>query len=160
MITGVPSLADLGLVGVKQTLFGRGPEHNEPAGNCMQAALATALGARLGDVPHFLHEWPDDWWPRMNRWLLEHHGLQLVGVSAGTWTPPEAVHLAVGTTVRSSRHVVVAFAGRCIFDPHPSDAGLSEVDSYELFIAARPSMTPALGRVPEGVCNARQHAAQ
>ena len=46
-------LADLGLVGITQTILGRGPEFGEPMSNAMPAALATVLGLPLTAVPHF-----------------------------------------------------------------------------------------------------------
>jgi hypothetical protein len=46
-------LADVGLVGITQTVPGRGPEFGEPTGNAMQAALATVFGLPLTAVPHF-----------------------------------------------------------------------------------------------------------
>lgn len=132
-------LSDFGLVGVKQTLFGRGIDHNEPPGNCMQAALATVLGLRLDQVPHFLAY--NDWWAQCNAWLLKRYALHLLNFkwTSNDWPLPPVVHFMIGRTVRNSDHVVVAFAGETIFDPHPSDAGLSEPNSVEVFITANPS---------------------
>jgi hypothetical protein len=133
-----PLLWRLGLIGVKQTNFGRGPDHGEECGNCMQAALATVLGRALDEVPHFLAEGPEgDWWERMNDWLLQWHRVALIGLKAGDWHVPRVVHLMQGQTVRGSSHVVVGFAGEMIWDPHPNNDGLSVVEHIEIFAAQR-----------------------
>lgn len=134
------TLADLGLTGVKQTILGRGPDFNEPPGNCMQAVLATVLGAPLESVPHFLEQWSGiEWWAQCNAWLLDRHAVALIHLAAGDWPVPPVVHLMVGKTVRGSDHVVVGYGGVCIWDPHPSDAGLVTVEGLELFVAQSPS---------------------
>lgn len=130
--------AKLHVHGVRQTIFGRGPEFNEEPGNCMQAAIATVLGQRLEAVPHFLAAWTDDWWDRMNEWLLEHFQVALMGLQAGDWRVPRVIHLMQGRTVRGSAHVVVGYAGELLWDPHPSDVGLEKVETIEMFTAADP----------------------
>lgn len=134
-----PLLVRLGLVGVKQTILGRGPDFGEPPGNCMQAALATVLGRRLQDVPHFLEHGDADWWEQMNDWLLEHHQVALIGLAVGDWHVPRVLHLMQGLTVRDTKHVVVGYAGEQVWDPHPSDDGLVRVDNLEVFVSQRPS---------------------
>lgn len=135
----VSTLDLLGLKPVKQTVLGRGPTHNEPCGNCMQAALATALGLPLEAVPHFLKDGSDDgWWERMNEWLVRNFQVSLISLKVGDWDIPPVVHLMQGKTVRDSEHVVVGYAGQMIHDPHPSNAGLSEVDHIEVFVACYP----------------------
>lgn len=133
------TLETLGLTGVKQTILGRGPDFKEPAGNCMQAVLATVLGRSLETVPHFLEQWSDiEWWSQCNAWLIEHHAVALIHLNAGDWPVPPVLHLMVGKTVRGSDHVVVGFGGVCIFDPHPSDDGLVTIEAHELFVAQTP----------------------
>ena len=142
-------LADLGLDGVTQTILGRGPEFGEPTSNGMQAALATVFGLPLDAVPHFPDTEPNaGWWDRMNAWLAEHYGVVLVSCTAGTWEVPRVLHLTQGNTVRDVPHVVVAFGGQLLHDPHPSRAGLSTVLSHELFLAVHPSGVDALRCVP------------
>lgn len=150
------TLDALGLVGIKQTILGRGPEHGEEAGNCHQAALATVLGVQLEDVPHFLARWTaddpaDDWWDRQQNWLREYHSLEMLALDAdkmrysdGRLWAPKGLHLLVGRTVRDSTHVVVGYDGEMIFDPHPSNAGLTEITYIEIFIALRPSRVAPL----------------
>lgn len=139
---GAPiTLEDLGLIGITQTAFGRGPDHGESMGNCMQAAVATALGFRLEEVPHFVAG-GEDWWDRMNAWLTRNAGLVLLGTAAGDWTVPPVLHLTQGRTVRDSQHVVVSFGGQMVWDPHPSRAGLAEVLHQEFFLAVQPSLKP------------------
>lgn len=101
----------------------------------MQAVLATVLRLPLEEVPHFLEaSVGDDWWDQMNVWLMSLAGVALIGLTAGEWNVPAVLHLSQGLTVRGSEHVVVSFAGRTIWDPHPSRAGLTEVRHHELFV--------------------------
>ena len=142
-------LADVGLDGVTQTILGRGPEFGEPTSNGMQAALATVFGLPLDAVPHFPDTEPNaGWWDRMNAWLAEHYGVVLVSCTAGTWEVPRVLHLTQGNTMRDVPHVVVAFGGQLLHDPHPSRAGLSTVLSHELFLAVHPSGVDTLRCVP------------
>jgi hypothetical protein len=137
-VTAFDALTAHGLTGVTQTVIGRGPEHNEPCGNCLQAALATILGLPLDEVPHFLENGPAaGWWDRMNAWLIARFGVALLGLtSEGGWEVPPVLHLMQGRTIRDSEHVVVGFAGRMVWDPHPSRAGLVDVKHHEMFVSS------------------------
>lgn len=126
------------LLGVRQTIYGRGPDFGEEPGNCMQAALATVLGQRLEAVPHFLARGDADWWDQMNNWLLLHFSCALMGLQAGDWQVPPVLHLMQGKTVRGSSHVVVGYAGELLWDPHQDETGLSEVQTIEMFTAIDP----------------------
>lgn len=119
-----------------------------PIGNCWQTAVACVLDVDPDALPaQAAYDWrrtredgtvergPGYWTP-LQAYLRTHHGLAYVEMHY----PPEvlaclriadpgALHLMTGTTVRSAalgglRHVVVARNGACVWDPHPSRAGL------------------------------------
>ena len=108
------------------------------------------LGVPLHAVPHFLANGPEPgWWDRMQAWLTEHHGFALMGWTAGGWDVPPVLHLTQGRTAGGAAHVVVAFGGRLLHDPHPSNAGLSEPLTHELFLIVRPRALATVTRSPD-----------
>lgn len=90
-------------------------------GNCLQAAIASALGLDLDAVPHFgAFTW---WEPAVRLWLRGRClDWRLVsGIPAGR-------SIVVGTTIRETGdHAVVGDDGKVVWDPHPSRAGLVTV---------------------------------
>jgi hypothetical protein len=100
-------------------------------GNCLQAAVASALDLPLDDVPHFL-EADEDWWTAMVDFLSAHgHVAHKQAPLHGA--PP--LGLAIGLSPRDWTHAVLCRDG-AQWDPHPSRAGLTEVGSYVAFEAA------------------------
>jgi hypothetical protein len=98
-------------------------------GNCLQAAIASALGLELDAVPHF---GAFTWWDAAVRMWLRGRSLDWLYVSAGEGLPSERCIL-VGTSPRpSGLHAVVAEGGR-IWDPHPSRDGLTEIRGAYVF---------------------------
>jgi predicted XRE-type DNA-binding protein len=107
---------------VDQTLF----NSETTQGNCMQAAVASLLDLPLSEVPHFAES---------NNavvcWDLFETFLEGCGKTvdlAPELRIPDTPYLASGTTVRGTRHMVVMHEGKLLHDPHPSRAGLLEVD--------------------------------
>jgi hypothetical protein len=96
-------------------------------GNCLQAALAAALGLDLDAVPHV---GAFTWWEPAARLWLRGRGLDWRMV-AGI---PPGRSIVVGPTVRATGdHAVVGDDGEVAWDPHPSRAGLTSVKhSYVL----------------------------
>lgn len=90
--------------------------------NCLQAAIATALGLPLEAVAH----WGGyaRWEPALRLWLRG-RGLdwrQADGI-------PKGRSIVIGPTVRGTGdHAVVGDGGEIAWDPHPSRAGLTRVD--------------------------------
>ena len=98
-------------------------------GNCLQAAIASALGLDLDAVPHF---GAFVWWDAAARLWLRGRSLDWSWVPASQGLPEERCIL-VGTSPRpSGLHAVVAENGR-IWDPHPSRAGLTEIRNAYVF---------------------------
>lgn len=90
-------------------------------GNCLQAAMASALGLDLDAVPHFAAF--EDWPAAVDLWLRG-RGLTARVVE---WIPPGR-SIVIGSTVRGTgRHAVVGDDCRVVWDPHPSQAGLTSV---------------------------------
>jgi hypothetical protein len=90
-------------------------------GNCLQAAVASALGLDLDAVAHF---GSFTWWEPALRLWLRGRGLdwrQVDGI-------PQGRSIVVGSTKRGTGdHAVVGDGGEVAWDPHPSRAGLVEV---------------------------------
>lgn len=115
-----------------------------PRGNCWQTAVACLLEVE----PDVLPSQFDSYQPmehegkpymRLNynnllqAYLRKHHGLAYVEFhqpeEALAQLRIEGFHLMTGITERSKdyngeRHVVVGLNGNCVWDPHPSHAGL------------------------------------
>lgn len=150
------------MIPVLQTIFAdpeRGDGHNAEgiAGNCYQAALASVLELPLEQVPHFAQdgvhrcESSGEWLTARGLVRSFYDGdarLALrypLRVEPGTdfWgTPVESLvgALGAGPSPRGPwRHVVVLDpeTGDMLHDPHPSGAGVLEVDEVELIFAAQ-----------------------
>lgn len=130
---------------VRQTiLYSAERERAGIYGNCLQAALASALGMDLDAVPNFA---AFTWWePAARLWLR--------GVGAD-WrmTPPPvpaARSVVVGRSPRQTGdHAVVGEDGRVAWDPHPDGTGLTEVSRcyvLESWPAGVPSACVICGR--------------
>lgn len=91
-------------------------------GNCLQSALASALGLDLDAVPHMA---AFAWWEPAARLWLRGRGLdwrQVDGIPPGR-------SIVVGSTTRETgAHAVVGDGGEIAWDPHPSRSGLVKVD--------------------------------
>lgn len=108
------------MIPVTQTILHDDPEGR--VGNCLQAAVASALNLELDEVPHFAQE--ELWELSMLEWLKARGFMVL--------TCPVIRHIplgvAYGISPRGVMHAVVVQDGAMVFDPHPSRAGLVRVD--------------------------------
>lgn len=110
-----------------QTIF-VDPANPKQIGNCLQAVIASVLELPLDEVPHFAQVDEDtegavNWWAYLLAWLRD-RGWRL----DGTIMPdPGEVYLASGPSPRGVKHIVAYQHGRLLHDPHPSEAGLLEV---------------------------------
>ena len=89
--------------------------------NCMQCCVSYMLGLPLVDVPHFAD---GGGWDQFAS-FVESKGYSAVMLPGEH--EPEADYLASGRTERGTSHMVVMNDGKLVFDPHPSNAGLSSV---------------------------------
>lgn len=116
-------------------LLSHDPE-NGIHGDCMRTVIACLLDLQPQDVPHFLHDGCDGgvFMERIDAYL-ESKGLALVGVpfsdtpdkvmEAMTYNNPNITYMISGQSARGVNHVVIARNGEILWDPHPSNAGLS-----------------------------------
>lgn len=111
-----------------QTIFHGDAEGR--AGNCTQAAIATILGLELDQVPDFNNVFRDEpnhvFWDSIDEFFAS-KGWDFSVCSA--LTCPPGIYLAAGPSPRGVRHMVVYRDGELFWDPHPSRAGISHVDS-------------------------------
>lgn len=110
---------------VTQTHNSPGPARlGDVPGNCMQAAVASALCLPLESVPHFVL-FGGSWEQALRLWA-DWVGLTVNRVD--TREIPDGVSVLLGITRRSpTHHAVVGFDGAQVWDPHPSGEGLAIV---------------------------------
>jgi len=128
---------------------------NGQIGDCWACCIAAVLGIPRNEVPHFLQEDPSGQRmdPDTQRWL-NNRGFVLIHVEGADFnyprwageTVPMLPVIAAGPTPRSKRvgqhHAVVMLGGKLVYDPHPSDDGLTwVVDQYLIVRAAATEMT-------------------
>ena len=125
----------------KQTIL-HDPE-NGKHGNCLSAVLASLLHVNIEDIPIFTEPYPI-WQQQLNAWLRP-YGLAYIQVSEfSKWCRDYGIegcyHELGGTTERSVdiSHACVGRDGEFLFDPHPDDTGLSEIEAAGIFIALEP----------------------
>ena len=132
------------MAGVTQTiLYDADAERRGVLGNCLQAAVAAAMGLELGAVPHFA---AFTWWEPAARLWLRGRGLDWQmkpGIPAGR-------SIVVGRSPRQTgAHAVVGQDGEIVWDPHPDRSGLVDViHSYLLVqwpVPGEPSACVACG---------------
>lgn len=124
-------------------------------GDCWRAGIASIIGRSIGQVPHFVRDYPDldgdetaRWFDETCRWLTEHHG-----VTALFYDQPEQVraenrreisaypHILIdGNSPRfgNVKHVVIgdATTGEILHDPHPDRTGLTTVTGAFVLVDA------------------------
>jgi hypothetical protein len=86
----------------------------------------------------------------IDRWTRERFGLSIVCLevpAGGVPYMPDVEHMMSGMGNRGLRHAVVARRGEMIHDPHPSRAGLLDVDRIYLFV---PVVLPVGGSLTGG----------
>ena len=125
----------------------------EPPGNCFAACLASIMETSLDDVPQpgesDREEWSERYWQSLAD-FVHARGFELVqfdppkhpdGRSGRPWTTGEllrgkrALCILSGPGPRGTKHAVVGtLAFELVHDPHPSRAGLLEVDCIEMLV--------------------------
>jgi hypothetical protein len=110
-----------------------------PEGNCWTACVASILEVSLDDLRDveaahaeqaqlYLEGVDWDWTPILK--VLHGHAVTL------GWWPPETrlagYTIACGPAPRGLDHACVALDGEVVHDPHPSRAGLREIELYTL----------------------------
>lgn len=111
------------MVAVDQTRFG----DEGPGGNCLVACVASIMDLSIGEMPEISTDDPY-WWETLQKWLSDRrwkirHRPRAADVPAG-------YAIANGPADRGLLHSCVALDGVIVHDPHPSRAGLIEVNSW------------------------------
>ncbi len=112
---------------VKQTkLYTPDGIHN---GNCYAACIASLLDLPLWMVP----PWEDmfgrgAWYVRTEEWLLRMFNLKIVKTKGHAVEDMPEFYIANGLSPRDVYHSVIYSAGKLVHDPHPSDAGVAEIE--------------------------------
>lgn len=112
---------------VTQTILAS-PELNAVGvyGNCIQAAVASAIGWPLDAVPHFgaFRDWDAALrlWAEGEEFVYRRHDKPMRAIPPGRC-------LYIGPSPRGYTHVVVGVDGKVAWDPHPSRDGLTAIDS-------------------------------
>jgi len=103
-------------------------------GDCFRTCLACLLNVPPEDVPHFLAEGNDAFWPAVTEWL-SHHKLSLFHVPfsgddlQGLFRSmqhlnPDLLYLLAGKSPRGVNHQVIAQGDRILHDPSTEGGGL------------------------------------
>lgn len=93
--------------------------------NCMQCAVAYLLRLPLDQVPHFAESGiAEECWDMFDDFFLA-RGEMIVMYPANKTSDTE--YLVSGKSPRGVGHMVVMKEGRLLFDPHPSNQGLSKI---------------------------------
>lgn len=117
----------------KQTIL-HDPE-NGLFGDCFRTCIACLLDLHPLQVPHFCDQWvkDKDIMPEVNKWLALRN---LIMFSAAYESDVDTVlnylknvnkgvyFMVSGMSERGANHVVIAYEGKIVHDPHPSNAGL------------------------------------
>lgn len=118
---------------VDQTTFGH------PGGNCYSACVASILGLPVSEVPYFMDDPPPAWHERLDAFLAP-RGLYALHFQIADreiydrnnlW--PKGFYILCGKSPRGD-HAVVGCGPNVAHDPHPSRAGLTEVDGFALIV--------------------------
>lgn len=114
---------------------------NVDPGNCWQTAVACILDLDPAELPDqvAIEAAKKSYSNALNAFLERHHGLmysEVYDYQIGALAVRDpGWHMLVGPTVRTAsnggrNHVVVARHGVMVWDPHPSRAGLIEVERW------------------------------
>lgn len=106
---------------------------NGVRGNCVAACLASVTGAPIETFDHIINAY--DWWSAFEESCKE-YGFSPLRMPVDDERPVilPGVHFGSGLSERGFRHMCVYSNGTLIHDPHPSRAGLVEVDMWTLLV--------------------------
>jgi hypothetical protein len=120
---------------------------------CWEACIASILEVSLDSVPVIDR---DRDWGGLEAWL-SHYNIRLASLGfkiIREYVPgDDEIFLIRGYTIqggvspRGIGHSVVALDGHMVHDPHPSRAGLTKIDCYDLLIPLDPAQN--IPRTPQ-----------
>lgn len=121
---------------------GDGHDADGNPGDCLRACVASLLGEPYDHVPHFAQH--RSWWDYMRRWARGRGGDFACVPPRGhsiRWAlinpEPGTLYLGGGPSPRGPfRHVVLVDVDLAlVHDPHPSGAGLLDVDEVFVYVS-------------------------
>lgn len=115
-----------------------------PRGECVRTTYAMLFDEPISAIPRFDPEALAGRNQRAaeNEWLASRgFGLFEFKMPPGVAVPddvldnvPDVYHLISGPSERGFMHRCLGFAGRVVADPHPSQAGLLQIESFALVV--------------------------
>ena len=104
-------------------------------GNCLQAATASILDLPLDEVPNF-HDCEQGFWQGFKD-FIKSRGYVVMALRKDGWCRHSGAHyLAYGQSPRGVTHAVVYCRGVLAHDPHPSRAGILDVEEINVLVRA------------------------
>lgn len=124
-------------------------KENGECGDCWRCCIACILQIAPAEVPHFVEDYKSHAFVESAKWLRQ-RGIWLIegqSLKHPDWDCPEVEELpiiATGPSCRSKgmgqHHAVVTINGDVVYDPHPSNAGLTAIcHQYALVGMYRPN---------------------
>jgi len=121
-----------------QTIFGN------KKGNCFAACFASIFEIPLEEIPNFV-DVKESWWKGVVDWCAEHgvfpFPVDVEQSKKSGWGLPPGYTILSGKSPRGDwLHSVVARGGTVVHDPHPSCAGLEDIQECLVFIVLDPAL--------------------
>ena len=128
------------MIPIDQTVLRLPTDPSGPPGNCFAACIASILEIPIDQIPQPNSDDVENWgrdggyWERLAKWLRSIGWHLLDCAQPWPWsTAMEADYegcywIASGPGPRGSKHSVVCCGWQIAHDPHPSRAGLMEID--------------------------------
>ena len=110
--------------------------HPDVRGDCTRAAIASLFAMPLDAVPDFNADDPVAFYDDVEAFFLS-LGYEMVRLDGNVAL--DALHLANGPAARGIHHTVVRRGAKVVHDPHPSRAGLDEIDFVIVPVPLDPS---------------------
>ena len=114
---------------IKQTIL-HDPDNGQ-YGNCFQACIASLLEMPITQVPHFYEhgENGSEALSKLNTWLAL-HGMGFFDISGNIGdifkNNANTYHIISDYSPRNNFHTVIGLNGEMVFDPHPSNDGITK----------------------------------
>jgi hypothetical protein len=118
----------------RQTIFTA--DHPKGYGNCQSAAMASVLDLPIAEVIDTTSDEVRDngFWKPISDWLKA-RGMKMVNVNPSNPLLVGAYSIGYGKSPRGNfNHAVVCKNGVMVFDPHPSDDGVVELNNHDIIM--------------------------
>lgn len=115
---------------IKQTKFGK-------EGNCLEACIASLLEIDISSIPCYKK---DNWNILLNGWLMKNYNCYLLPLGikgcldAFREIMGDTIYIASGYSSRGLFHATLWQNDKMIFDPHPSNEGIKEIETIDFLV--------------------------